>query len=440
MVDVVADLSRVDLPKDRHEFIMRTLNDEIESGTAEISKDPNNPRIAVIRTSDRISFKNCRRRWGWSSHLRHNLGPKQGISPLWFGSGMHFALEDFHGYNRFGHPRAAFEEYVRATKEHNEAKLPEDWKELLELGQGMMDYYILWLQQRTKTILRTFWFNGEPQVEVNFRFKIPFDASKWGYDEVVYSGTIDRITIDEHELLWINDYKSAAHIETLHYATDPQIGVYMWAAPYIYGKDIGGFIYQQHRKAIPHPGRLTYNNTQVSVDAQQLTTRALYKDTLIKMFGSVERAPDKNIQFLNKLAMEESEDFDKFIRIDRIGRNTFSAQAEGVKILMELEDMLNPNLPLYPNPTRECPKFCPFYTPCIAMDDGSDWKHILDNMFELREPVYDSWRKKIRYPNKPELNTIEHLAFEHIEPKVQVTDKEQFETAPPQEDNWLQTE
>lgn len=407
MVDVRYDLTKVE--PTRHDFILRTLNDEIEEGTHEITTDPRNPKRAVIRTSDRISFKNCRRRWGWSSHLRHNLGPIQKASPLWFGTGIHFALEDFHGFNRFGHPKAAFLEYVRATKEHKPEELPDDWQELQTLGEGMMDYYVIWLQQRTNSLHKTFWYNNEPQVEVNFRFKIPFDASKWGYDEVVYSGTIDRITEDPEygpDRLWLWDYKTALQIQTMHYATDPQISVYMWAAPYIYGKDIAGFIYQQHRKSLPNPGRVLANGG-ISVDQNQLTTRFMYKQTLIETYGSVEAAPSKNVEFLNKLAQEETEEYDKFVRIDRIHRNQFSAMAEGAKIMMEMEDMLNPDLPLYPNPTRECPTFCPFYAPCIAMDDGSDWKHILDMTMTQREASYDSWRSKIRWPDERSVNTNE---------------------------------
>src|SRR5690606_16091218 len=131
-----------------------------------------------------------------------------------------------------------------------------------------------------------------------FRFDIPVEQEmleRYGYDKAVYSGTIDRICVDEDGALWAMDYKTAAQIATLHYATDPQIGVYMWAMPHLYAnKKIGGFYYQQHKKAIPHGGRLTYNNTQVSVDQQQATTRLLYKATLEEMFGSVERAPEKN--------------------------------------------------------------------------------------------------------------------------------------------------
>ena len=399
MVDITGKLSK-------YEFERLILNDEIAEGLV-VTKDPKNPRTAVIRTSDRISFKNCRRRWGWSSHLRHNLGPREGIGPLWFGTGIHFALEDFHGYNRFGHPKTAFLAYVKARIEHDPQRLPEDYKELTKLGEEMMDYYLLWLQQRKNNILKTYWHEGVPQVEVNFRFEVPFDATKWGYDRVVYSGTIDRVCVDDNGWLWPLDYKTAASIATLHYATDPQIGVYMWAMPHLYvGKEVGGFYYQQHRKQTPNPGRILKNG-QVSVAKDQMTSRLLYRQTLIDVYGSVELSGEGHQELLNVLGSQEDEWSDAFVRIDKVYRNERAAQSEGVKIVMELEDMLNPDLPLYPNPTRDCAAFCPFHSPCVALDDGSDYKHILSTLMENRESVYDSWRKKIKWPSGAE--TVEDV-------------------------------
>lgn len=396
MVDVNGELSR-------SEFIALTTHEESLSDNHLLISDPNKPRTAIIRTSDRIAFKRCRRIWGWTSHLRQNLTLRSGISPLWFGTGIHFALEDFHGWNRFGHPTKAFEAFVAAQQKHRPDKLPEDWKELIELGRGMMDYYIIWLQLRKNTLLKTYWFNGEPQVEVNFRFRIPGDYTKFGYDEVFYSGTIDRICIDEHDQLWPLDYKSAKQLAVLHYLTDPQVGAYMWAAPHIYDKPIGGFIYQQHLKSTPNPGRLLKNGS-VSLAQDQLTTHFMYRKTLIDVYGDVEKAPLANIQFLNQLAQSEGPDFDKFVRIDRIHRNDRSAQSEGAKIIMEIEDMLNPDLPLYPNPTRDCATMCSLLSPCTSLDDGSDWKHELALMTEQRESSYDKWRDKLVWPGEEKAN------------------------------------
>lgn len=394
---------------DAHEFRTLTSSEEMLSDSHTLISDPNNPRVAIIRTSDRIAFKNCRRRWGWSSHLRHNLGPRSGISPLWFGSGIHFALEDFHGWNRFGHPKEAFIAYYKATKEWRPDKLPDDHADLYILGQDMLDYYVLWLQLRKNSIWKTYWHNDEPQVEVNFRFRIPGDWTHYGWDEVYYSGTIDRVCIDNDGFLWLADYKSAKAIQVLHYLIDPQVSAYMWAGPHIYDKPVGGFLYQQHLKSVPKRGRKLQNGS-ISVAQDQLTTHYYYRETLIDTYGSVERSPEKNQNFLRQLLREETETSDRFIRIDKIQRNANQAGAEGMKIMMELEDMLNPNLPLYPTPTRDCVSFCPFYSPCVSMDDGGDWKHELSQIMEPRDTVYDSWRKHVIWPDDPKYKQNEQKA------------------------------
>ncbi|MEB3061050.1 PD-(D/E)XK nuclease family protein, partial [Parvimonas micra] len=99
--------------------------------------------------SDRIAFKQCRRKWAWSSHLKRNLGSRNLASPLWFGSAIHYALEDFHGYKHFETASDAFQAYCIATSKQHLRDLPHDAAELLVLGVKMMDYYTnTWLATR----------------------------------------------------------------------------------------------------------------------------------------------------------------------------------------------------------------------------------------------------------------------------------------------------
>lgn len=56
--------------------------------------------VIPIHTSDRATFNDCRRRWDWSSPARLNLTRKvriHGITwPLFFGTAIHYALEQFY--------------------------------------------------------------------------------------------------------------------------------------------------------------------------------------------------------------------------------------------------------------------------------------------------------------------------------------------------------
>lgn len=349
-------------------------------------------RVAVLRSSDRISFKRCRRRWGWQSHLRGNLTTKEGVAPLWFGSGFHYALEDFHGLREYEHPVKAFEAYVKATykqAKQTPKRLPFDWPQLVVLGRGMLSYYAdLWLQARDP--LKTFVWEGKPQVEVNVLVPVPYESPH--YDKVYYAVTMDRVVEGDDGFLYIVDYKTAKRIQTQFYQTDPQISAYCWVASRLYNRPIGGFIYQQHRKDVPDEPRVLGDGT-VSVSRTQLTTHRMYRRSLLNIYGDVVKAPKQNIEFLNWLNEIETSSQDRYVRRDWIYRNEYQIESEGAKILMECADMLNLDLPLYPNPIRECGNMCPFNNACVSMDDGGDWEHELETAFMPKDNNFESWRK-----------------------------------------------
>jgi len=61
---------------------------------------PSKYDIIPLHTSDRATFKACRRRWFWSSPAQQNLVPKQSVYgvylPFWFGTGIHYALQRYY--------------------------------------------------------------------------------------------------------------------------------------------------------------------------------------------------------------------------------------------------------------------------------------------------------------------------------------------------------
>lgn len=171
-----------------------------------------------------------------------------------------------------------------------------------------------------------------------------------------------------------------------------------WAAQTIYQRPVAGVVYQQHKKSIPYAPRILATG-KVSVNKQMNTSYALYRKTLMDVYGDPSCFPDENIRFLNTLVEESDEDSDKFIRRDRIYRNQYQIAAQGEKILLELEDMLRVGLPLYPNPGKDCSWSCPLTEVCIAMDDGSDFSGLLDALATDRQEIDDSWRIHLPHPD-----------------------------------------
>lgn len=334
--------------------------------------------------------------------MKRNLEPIQRSAPLWLGSGFHYALEDYHTVKQWPTGREALTQYARATKSVRKVILPDDWKEQLELGCQMLDHYEDWLT--TREPLETFVWRGVPQAEAYFEIPLPIKGPNG--EDVVYSGTLDRVIIDEHDRLWIVEYKTAKVFQLAHFETDDQCTSYCWGSRILYpGYEIAGVIYQQHKKAIPdeplflQAGRFSTNKTQA-------TTWHLYKKALENLYGNINKAPGQNIEFLNMLAAKETPEQGPFVRRDWVYRNEHSIEAQGVKILLELEDMLNPNLPLYPNPTRDCSWDCSFLDLCIMLDDGSEWEYLLDELMMQRVKGDSSWRNHMPNLEKTEILTL----------------------------------
>jgi hypothetical protein len=363
-------------------------------------------KAVVIRTSDRIAFKQCRRKWSWSSHLKRNLGSRHLAGPLWFGSAIHYALEDYHGWNVFGSPTEAFKAYCIATSKNHHRELPPDANDLYALGINMMDYYSkYWLPYKTKD--ETYWEDGIPQVEVNFELPIPIDASPiiqqhceaQGIDVILYRGTFDGICEDEHGRLWVKEYKTAKTAMHMHYQTDPQITTYVWAAGLVYEKPVVGVIYLQYVKKEAEYPRVGASG-KLSTAKNLITSGVLYKHQLERMYGEVRRAPIENVNFLAYLYGNETENTDRYVQRVQVYRNQLQCEQEYGKILLELEDMLNPELPLYPNPTRDCSRMCSFLSSCVSFDDGSDYEAELAAQFSLRDQDVDRmWRKRMPDPD-----------------------------------------
>lgn len=359
----------------------------------------------VIHTSDRSTFKRCRRKWYFSSPLQRNLTPVDADKSihLWFGSGFHFALEDYHGHNKFGNPAKALEAYYNAFPE---ASLPIGADEMVAMGMGMLDYYLDWMKAPGRLQTKTLWLDGEPMVEKSFELEIA-DLSDYARknmiaQQITYHGTIDRIVVDQEGRWWLEDYKTAAAIDTKKLLTDSQISTYLWAAEQYLDHEIAGMIFTQFLKDVPKGPRAIAAG--FSKDKRQKTPHAYYRQALIQEYGAV---PAEYLDILDELASRETAEGNKFIRMDRVERNDTAKEStyehiinEGLDMLDQLDQTRNPRV--YPNFTRDCAWDCSFRQYCLAMDEGHDFEDMLEDNFELRNESAkgekEPWREKIVWP------------------------------------------
>ncbi|MBT9167370.1 MAG: hypothetical protein DDT19_00699 [Syntrophomonadaceae bacterium] len=348
-----------------------------------------------IHTSDRSLFKRCRRKWGFASPLKMHLepDPPSDILSLWFGTGIHFALEDHHGFRKFASPSEALEAYLNAFRQED---LPFGAEDLIEVGMGMLEYYEVWSTQPGRPQYETLWIEGKPQLEVEFRLELEQLSNKLGRP-VVYHGTFDRICTDEEGGLWVDDYKTTRTMDIYRLATDPQMKAYAWAAEQVYGAPFEGALMLQMLKKYPQkPSALVKGG--FSQNKTQKTTHAVYKSALIETYGKV---PPSYVEFLNYLASQEFPEGDAFIRRDKIYYNDAVKRNTYQHILDEGAEMLTPDLPLYPNETYTCSWDCgAFRTVCIAMEEKGDYEDLLATNFKRRGDKDTSWRNRIKWPQE----------------------------------------
>ncbi len=353
------------------------------------------PRIAVVRTSDRQLFKRCRRKWGWHSPLRQNLTVRDNPSYFWLGTGGHFAMEDYYGYNKYQHPVEAFRDYVNACKclyQRERYGLPDDWEEQSAIAEGILEYYLLWATNREE--YETVWIDGKPQVEITCHIPLPVTPPP-GFDKIVYQFTLDRLIEIEGEY-WILDWKFYKQFGQGDLEYDQQMSAYIWAAAAVFELPIAGGILHEFKKTIPKQPKILSTGKLSVAKTGQGTTHGLYREALINLYGSVEKAPRANVLCLNDLAAQESPDRDNFIKRSRTTRTELQQQAEGTKILMECEDMCNPDLPLYTNATRDCSWDCSLKEICLMIDRDDDWSEQLADTTVQRKEELDTWRQHLR--------------------------------------------
>lgn len=359
-----------------------------------------------ISTSERNSFRRCRRRWNWSSNQGWSTNETE-APQLFFGSGWHFALEDYFGYRNFKEPADAFEAYVKA---HLAEERPVDWEDQIELAVGMLDYYIKYWIPRHDTV-QTLWETQEdgskvPQVEVPFQIYLgecvintPDHGHPDGPVPVYYVGTFDRVVVDEWDRYWIEDYKTAKKFEIKKIGNDAQITAYVWVGGLLYGHDnLEGMLYSQFKKATPDFPKILKNGKFSTAKAQN-TTWALFMEAVSRTHG--QEVPDEYVDYLNFLADSEQPEGDIFIRRDPVRRTPAQSASAHQHILWEVSEMLDPRLALYPNPTRECSSQCAFYEPCTAMDSDEDWEYILEDEFHKRKNTREQkWRSRLQLPQQ----------------------------------------
>ena len=209
--------------------------------------------------------------------------------------------------------------------------------------------------------------DGRPLVEVAFEIAVG------GF---TFEGEFDAIVVDAEGLYWVMEYKTAKQFNTSKLEADQQVTSYTWAAQQIFGKKFEGVVYQQHLKQAPTPPE-PLKSGKLSKNKNQKTTYPLYF-AAIKQLGLDIRDYQ---EFLDHLLDQQTDHADAFVRRDFVHRSQSELESFEANLELLLPEYVNPALPIYPNHTRDCNWDCDYQTVCQAMDDKSDWKGLLNDLF-----------------------------------------------------------
>jgi hypothetical protein len=359
---------------------------------------PNKHSIVPIHTSDRAAFKRCRRYWNWSSPMRENLRPKVTLGgvnlPLWFGSGIHYALEQYYDPVLRRDPIETFKTWyrlqwvggliddselrltydpqpilwdhdvqpdgretkkvwkVRGLEELHPDPDPEEFEAHYELGIGMLNFYKEYSNECDNFAV----IAAEHDFSVPLGFKA-IDPRDGKQKPVHYRGRTDAIIQDlESGRFGIIDHKTTVRVDDDYFRKldkDEQCTSYMWAAEHeaeIYDlpyKQIDFVIYNALRKVFPKPPTLTTKGLP-SIDRQnESTTAAMFKQAIAD--NNLQIWLDNNEKAQGYLAWLDEVGYENFIIRKLVRRNRAEIESASWRIEAEARNMLGvkPGIMLY---------------------------------------------------------------------------------------------
>jgi len=396
--------------------------------------------VHEVHTSERRSFRACRRRWDW--HFRHAYYPLVTAKPLEFGVAYHNAMEMLYDPDswkwtteaKLKRALTAFDQtcekqLAKALEVQDritlDTEIQEDYNERVELGRGMIRYYATEVSPKLDI--------GWKPVRVEIAFMVPVPHpdtgktitcycdncyAKWlksdyakaelaacadynhDHDEienrqghfhglpVVYAGRIDMLAKDDNGALWIFDWKTAASIPDNHefLFLDDQISSYVWALVVGLGLKVRGFVYHEQRKGFPGAPKENKHRRLgrlFSVAANQDTDYDTYLSTVKEHDTEAydEGLYDEFLHFLREEGIT-------YYHREKVYKSFEELQEVGYNIGLEVLDMIDPQLRIYPSAGRFGCSFCAFQQPCREKNSKGDYQYALDTMYEQKEHYY----------------------------------------------------
>jgi hypothetical protein len=336
----------------------------------------------VIRSSERESFKRCRRAWDFGSRTRQNLEPIKPTRVFDFDRAIHAALAVYYFPGMWEWDRQivlplAIDGFLKSMQkqldryaEHQKLSAEEerDWNDHWELGCALLNRYFQWAAAVDRF--------SPIRVETEFEVNIP-DPLNPGQDLVIreglpirYRGRIDLLVVDGYDAYWLVKHKVVEdNWERLdQLLLNEQTVSYCWAwENFFLGMKIAGVIYNEIRKEVfREPGSPQDASSPVAGLEPTASHRRMYAQSV--------REPDQIIK-------QEGNDL---FRRTQIPRSRKELKNMGKQLALEALDMTNSEVRLYPTPSRENCSACAYVAPCIVMNESASASAILESGYRKR--------------------------------------------------------
>lgn len=347
-----------------------------------------------IHISDVRSFRQCRRKWDWSSRLGRNLEPAIPYAPFFTGKAIHAALEFF--YEGSTRPEDTIDEYLANEEEYLErldSLWPMERKKLddeIHKVRSLIDHYFLW-QENDELAYSD---KNLEFIEMERKWEVPIDIPVAGKTvPAILAGRFDGYCRHKPtNRYYVFETKTARSVDSFMHtlATDQQCTLYQWAANREYDVPIAGTIFNIMSKSQPKRPELTKAG-RMSKNKRISTSWFYYVRALREDLGLTNAEIEADYgDFLTELKKNTTS---KFFRRHPVERNKHQMDAAVSGLIETASEMLNPETKRYAAPSWMNCNFCLFKGPCIAKDMGGNYDQLLEHEFNLREG-HESMRKE----------------------------------------------
>ncbi len=412
--------------------------------------------VHEIHTSERKSFRGCRRRWDWIFNQFYY--PQVTAKPLEFGVAFHNAMETLYEPKTWKMDRqivlnAAINRFVETCesqlKKYSEnfdptPEVKEDYAQRVDLGKGMLKYYVnevaprydshmtpirvevefivpiqnpdtaeyLWCKcGRCQTEQKRWWdANGHSSYgleegngglwEVEYGPEGSETLRLWQGLPVVLAGRLDMLAEDEHGDYWIVDWKTAARLARGD-ASGQDRDEFLEL-----DDQIGSYVMALRRKLGLNVRGFVY------VELKKAFPEAPQRNSTIRLgrMYSVNKNQAVDYEtYRDTVAEHDAEayaaglydDFLKYLKEEgpnfhgryQISKSDNELEELERQLFLEASDMVDPRLRIYPSPGRFSCGFCAFRQPCLEKQRGGDYQYGLDTLYDRRKQHY--WVKEL---------------------------------------------